>query len=694
VDYEGKRLAKFRFKVKRLTCLFLIFAFTVVSLSLLPSVRAGIEISLMTPASGTVGTPVQLTGNLTTADGIFEIRFDDDIVAGGNAAGNHVNASFTVPHSAAGNHTVKITDVATGENGTKNFTVSTFYNMTIDVPLAPKQLQEGDSIPISVNITGGESSKTYVANVTVLTPANMSFVKMLNITTTTIGNGTANTSYPNDFSADANTHVVGDYSVSFNTTISNMTFFVGLTNSTEYHRGQAVDIKVVYKPNENVTITVTGKDVYDSLNLTADNAGIVHYANFTVPANASIGNYTVNVFSISAVPTTKSPADTQDFTVPGFAVNVTAKNLAGDSVPDVTLRAFENATSVSNVTTGSDGVAILELEIGDYRCEAYSKAEKVGEREIAVTNVTSVDLLCNLTNLGVRVIGILGGAEIGIPEAGIHLTPDNTMFMTDVTGIAVAHSLLPNITYTLNTSRYSVPFNVTTIPQLLVNEKLVAWVNVTIICPTVTLQVNVTKADGQPIGNALVKVQESLGGIHYEGNTDPTGMLAFNPVFGRYNIGVYDSSGIKLNETAVDLFQNQNVTIYCNLYGLAVSVRVVDYFGQPFPNVNIALQREGSEAVSKRTQADGTATFDNLVGGNFEVAVYLTDETQPTVAQVFLVENSTTVQIKIDKYVMLVGLLIETSQLTIAIIIALTVILVVSLEVYRRRRPKPKKSES
>jgi hypothetical protein len=380
--------------------------------------------------------------------------------------------------------------------------------------------------------------------------------------------------------------------------------------------------------------------------------------------------------------------------VPGFAVNVTARNLAGDSVPNVTLRAFENTTSVTNATTGSDGVAVLELEIGNYKCEAYSKAEKVGEREIAVTNVTSVDLACNLTNLGIRVTGVFGGTEIGIPEAGIRLTPDDTTFITDVTGITVAHSMLPNVTYTLNVSRYDVPFNVTTIPTLLVNENLVAWVNVTIVCPIVTLQVNVTKANGQPIGNAFVKVQESLGGIHYEGNTSPSGMITFNPVFGRYHIGVYDSSGIKLNETAVDLFQNQNVTIYCNLYGLAVSVRVVDYFGQPFSNVNILLLREGSEAVSKRTQADGTATFDNLVGGHFEVAVYLADQTQPTVAQGFLVENSTTAQIKIDKYVLLAGFVVETSQLTIAIIIALTVILIVSLEVYRRRRSKPKKSES
>jgi hypothetical protein len=105
------------------------------------------------------------------------------------------------------------------------------------------------------------------------------------------------------------------------------------------------------------------------------------------------------------------------------------------------------------------------------------------------------------------------------------------------------------------------------------------------------------------------------------------------------------------------------------------------------------LQGEGLASVSGLTQGDGTATFNNVVGGSFEVAVYLANNDQPTAAQEVAVEGPTTVQIKIDKYVLLAGFLVETSQLTVVIIIVVTVVLILLLEVYRRRRSKPQKTE-
>jgi hypothetical protein len=60
------------------------------------------------------------------------------------------------------------------------------------------------------------------------------------------------------------------------------------------------------------------------------------------------------------------------------------------------------------------------------------------------------------------------------------------------------------------------------------------------------------------------------------------------------------------------------------------------------------------------------------------------------------VDGSKTIQIKIERYTMLAGLLVETSHLVTSIIIVVSVIVILSLEVYRRRRLKPKtgKSES
>jgi hypothetical protein len=692
MNYEGKNPMKIHLLIKRLTFLLLILTPVMMSFLAISKVAATMVIVSLTPNSGPVGTQVQLTGNVTNLGDAYEIRFDDSVVTSGNASATLVNASFIVPQATVGSHNVWLFDMASGENTTAAFTITISYDLKIDVPQAPKQTQEGDSIPISVNITGGEASKAYTANFTVQTPADAFYMVAVAVETSTTGSGLGTARYPDDFSTGANTNIIGDYSVLFNSTLKTGFFSIGLTGSTEYHRNEPVDVKAVYKQNENVTLTLAGKGVSQSLNLTADSAGVVRYAGLAVPANASIGSYMVAVVSISDQPTTKSPSDTQNFTVPGFAVNMTAKNLAGEPVPDVEIRAFENFLSLTNVTTESDGIAILYLEIGGYTCEAYFKTQKVGERSLDVINATSADLVCNLTNLGIRVAAIVNGVEVGIPEAGVLLMPENQTFATDIDGIVVVHSLLPNITYSLNASRYSVPFNVTTIPQLTVDEAAVPWFNVTVFCPMLRLQVNVVNADGQPISNSVVKIKESLGGLNGEAQVDANGIAAFNVVFGRYNAEVFDSNEVRIGGTDIDVFQDQNVTVNCALYGLTLTVRVVDYFGQPFSGANVKLQG-GSPAVSALTQGDGTATFNNVVGGDFKVAVYLGSDSQPTVAQEVAVKGSTTVEIKIDKYVLLAGSLIETSQLVVIIIIVVTVLLVLLLEVYRGRRSKPKETE-
>lgn len=685
---------KIQLRIKQLTFLFLIFTSFAMSFLMMPRAVAGaVAIASLQPTSGLVGTQVQLTGNVTNAGDAYEIRFDDNVVTTGNASANLANASFIVPQTTLGDHNVRLFDLASGENATVIFTVAISYDLKIDVPLAPKQSQEGDSIPISVNITGGEAAKAYLANFTVQTPADVFYMVQVGVTTSTTGSGLGIARYPDDFSTGANTNVVGAYSVLLNDTLKTGFFSIGLTGSTEYHRNEPVDIKAVYKQNENVTLTITGKGVSQSSNLTADAVGVVRYAGFIVPANASIGSYMVSMVSVSDQPTIKSPADVQNFTVPGFAVNVTARNLAGEPVQYVEIRAFENLTSLTNVTTASDGLAVLYLEIGRYTCLAYFKDQKVGERSLEVTNATLADLVCNLTNLGVQVAAIVNGVEVGVPEAGLLLMPDNQTFVADINGIVVVHSLLPNVTYGLNASRYGVPFNVTTIARLMVDETVVPWFNVTMFCPMPKLQVSVVRADGQPISNSVVKIEESLGGLNSEANADANGIVTFNVVFGRYDVEVYDNNGVRLNGTAVDVFQDQNVTVNCTIYGLTLSVRVVDYFGQPFSNVNVTLQGEGL-VVSGLTQGDGTATFNNVVGGSFQVSVYLANNNQPTVAQEVAFARSTNVQIKIDKYVLLAGSLIETGQLAVVIIIVVTVVLVLLLEVYRRRRSKPQKTES
>jgi hypothetical protein len=250
------------------------------------------------------------------------------------------------------------------------------------------------------------------------------------------------------------------------------------------------------------------------------------------------------------------------------------------------------------------------------------------------------------------------------------------------------------VSYTLNASRYDVSFNVTTLSTLLVNQNVTAWYNVTFILPTLTLRVNVTNATGQPISNAMVKVQELMGGLLYENNTNTEGIATIlRCAFGKYNITIYDAEGIKLNETTISILNQtlsiQNVSISCKLWGLTLSIKIVDYFGQPISNMNVTLQQDDLAPRSLLTQSNGVATFSSISGGNMQITVYLSDRTQPYMAEGFFVDSSTTIGIKLEKYVILGGFLVETSSLITAILIIASVILILSVEVYRRKRLKP-----
>jgi len=688
---EGKHLTKPLFaKIKPLAILLIILTSTMITLSFLPETKAETNIIFINPHEGKVGATVQLRANITTGYGKYVIYFDGQNVTGGNATGIDVDATFTIPSASAGSHEVMIIDVNAGENDTAAFTVLTSYSLEVDVPEPPKQLQEGNSTQISVNVTGGESGKTFVANITVQAPTNASYTNMLDVNTSDVGNGGATVFYPDHFTfpIGASTNFTGEYKAFFNGTLANQTFIIGLTNSTEYHRSQYVDINAEgYKPNENVTISVTFEEkiIPPKQNATATQGGTIH-ANWTVPSNASIGIYTVSVTSLSNL-TKKEPPDIQSFTVPGLAINITTRSLAKELVPNVMIRVFENVTSVVNATSDSEGFVSLMLETGTYACEAYFKDEKVGERALNITKEESFNFICNITNLKIMVVD---GSENRIPEVKLHLTPEDQTLFTDINGSTAFHSLLPNVTYVLNASRYDKQFSTTKIPQLLVNKTAIAWFNLTIICPTLTLQINVTDTNNQPLNDATVKVQEVMGGLYYEGNT-VKGMATFNCTFGRYTVKVYDC-GVEINETVTDLFQNENVSIRCKLYGLTVSIKIVDYFGQPIPNANVTLQREGLQPRSNRTKSNGVATFSDFIGGRVQIAIYLNDQTQPCTKTISSVVSSETIGIKIGKYVIMAGILVETSQLATALIIAAAIMLIISIEVYRRKRSKLEKS--
>jgi hypothetical protein len=697
----------------------ILLAITFTFTTLLPHVRAtnGVEITSITPTtqSGKVGDTVQIIGTINKTDGEYRIWFGSYNVTPTEprATGNLVNAIFQIPHVPNANYTITLQDVDKNINATTLFLVEPAYYIEAIMPSPPLQLQENDTVNILVNVTGGKQNVVYYANVSVMIPSPLrtNYSATVELTNTTdTGDGFANITYPNQtlFQPSGSlTNYTGLYRIYFNKTqnLAEDSFFVGITDKSEYHRGEVAQIKAVgYQANQtaNITIAFPNTNKNESLPVTASPQGIITGSNATwkVPSNASIGVYNITITITSGKP--KKIPDSQLFSVPGYPIQVYTRNLAGDAVPQILVEAFDEAanTTYSNTTDGN-GLARFQLEKGNHTFEEFwNKEVKVGRMQnVTIAGNYTYDLPCDLANMKITV---KDEDENLIPFVFLNITykyittkesnteNGSTIGQTDLSGVFLINSTLTHINYTINASRYEIVFNKNnnTIQDLPSKELF----NVTILCPAKTLTLNVTENHRNPLPNAHVELIEEMGGISYNETTNDAGIVVINCTFGKYEVKVYINN-IFLNETFVEMFNDTYSKIYCKLYNLTVSVKVVDYFSQPISNANVKWQLDGLQN-SGLTKSDGIVTFSNVIGGDLQVTVYLPEQSQPFIVATSFVDGSKTIEIKLDKYVVLAGFLVETSHLTTAIIIAATVLLVLLIEVYRRKRLKLQKSSS
>jgi hypothetical protein len=699
---------------KKTAIISLIILITLTTFSQIITLRVNavnVKITSITPTTqrGKVGETVRVIGTINITNGRYEIWFEKDpwriCVANETASGNDVNASFTVPALPGGNYTLILKDVAANINATSWFFIETAYILKVGKPEYPKQLQQGAEVNISISITGGKTEPPYIANITVKTPVASetysTHVPLTNTTNTGIWNATI--TYPFSDVPNAHTNYTGTYTVSFNGTLASDTFFIGLTDFTEYHRNDTMKILAVgYSSRDNVTITIKSKDgekVDEFLWNVTD--GVVN-ASWTLPPDMLVGNY-----SITITPNVKLVNDTQTFEVPGFKTEIVPRNLAGEPVPDVFMRIYDKgANKFYNVTSNSNGVATYQLERGEYNATAYFKKVKVSE---ALTfNLTNegktLDVTCQLTSLNITVVSAQNPA-IKIPFVSIRLYYNFTTdldggkdvneivsFQTDSTGTAKQYSFLITASYKINASRYEQIFN----QAVFRNLESCAWNNITILCPERILNVNVIDWRSQPIEDAKVELQELMGGLRYTKFTNNTGNATLNCLFGKYRLRVYFNETL-LEETTVELFDNKTVPIRCTIYNLPICVKVVDYFGQPIPKANVTLERNGVKIGSNHTEADGVASFIEI-GGTLTIKVYLTNPELPEATITTYIgekrDYSNPILVKIGKYVILAGLLVDVAQFAMITLILATVVLLAIIEIVRRKSLKPSKTSS
>lgn len=656
----------------------------------------GVSIVLVTPSeeTGPAGTSVNLQGTIYVSNGSYQVVLGKNIVDSGTADGYYVNSNFTVPESYAGTYPLTLRDVGINVNSTQQFTVTTGYSITA----VPSATQESNSVALDVSITGCQLGTSYAANIAVVLPSplNTTYTKTIALGfPSEKGTASAQVTFPDSsFQPSGSlTGYTGTYNVYFNQSqsLAQTSFTVNFIDSTTYHRGQSVVVRATgYQPNEAGTLTISSVktgSIFDTEPVTASSDGIIS-TTWVVPSNADIGDYLIKI----ATPTTqKTVPDSETFTVTGYNINIHTTNLAGEVVSGIALQALDASTgTVYNAASNDSGLTNFKLEKGVNVITALWNGVSVGSTNITVSGDATFTIRCQLTDVKITVKNTDG---IAMPFVNLNVAyqyqssngsqTGSASGQTDASGSFVLNSTLAGANYKIDASIYGKIFNAGN--NTVSNLPIQATAQVFIICPSETLTLNVVGYNQEPIPNARIELVELSNGLFYSASTDINGSVTTQATFGMYRARIYQHTTL-INETNVQVFSSSEQQIRCTLYGIQLSVKVVDFFGSPISKVNVTLN--GPEQTSAVTQSDGTAAFNNIIGGNMQIIAQASGTPDSYQAVTVTVDQPTTVEIKIDKYVALGSMLIPASLLITILIILIAIILLAIVEVYRRRRTK------
>jgi len=636
-------LAK-RLKRNEVVAFIIMLTISVFSVSFIPcEASAEVILTQISPSEGFVGTEVTLVGQITTENGSYEILFDDKVLPGGNATFTSVSDSFIVPDSTLGLHDVVIRDVTNGTlSPSMNFTVQTNYIIQPISPEDPRQFQEGSNVTILASITGGEANRTYRVNTTVKDPAEITVsTPELLLHSNSSGSGEIYVDYPSDFDGgNKTTYFVGTYELTLleaNVTLATGNFNVGITDKTKYYRFQTVNIQAInYTISDIINITITHNNQLIFEHAPNGSEGVIT-ANWTIPANASLGNYRVK---IDKEPLEKQVQDIQNFTIvsASFVSEVKALNLDLDPVKGVLIEA-NNLTdnAVSSIFTNEEGIALFSLEATNYTFIAFWNSSEAPRAQVGATHWISID--GNLTgNKAPKINCTLARIRIAVEDEEGYKLPWVTLRAnftyisrldvpidvslsteTGLTGFAEFKNVLTNTSYEIEASRYGFTFQ-----RSKMNLTSTRWFNFT--TPTYDLSINVYDRNGSVLQNGQIRIYEwgvGLSGLIATENTGDSGHIALSATFGKYELEVYKSNTL-LNRTIVFLTnQPTNFAVHCKLYSLSLNVAVVDFFGQGVVNANVTIERDGITVSSSNTEVGGVARFSELIGGDYRAFVYI-----------------------------------------------------------------------
>ena len=213
----------------------------------------------------------------------------------------------------------------------------------------------------------------------------------------------------------------GTYIAYFNETdgLAQTQFSVGFLDSNTYHRDQTASIEATgYQPGQNATlsvITASGSSL-NTQTLTADSSGNIN-AVWQIPSSLAIGTYNA---TLTPVGTQKAILDTESFSISGYAIQVETVNLAGEDVSGITIQALDTITGTTySSISGTDGVALLNLETGNVGLTASLSGVNVGQSNITVSSDATFKMTCQLTDLK---IAVQNPSSVPVPFVTITVT--------------------------------------------------------------------------------------------------------------------------------------------------------------------------------------------------------------------------------------------------------------------------------
>lgn len=244
---------------------------------------------------------------------------------------------------------------------------STLYSLSS----VPAFAQEGNTVTLILTVSGFSSTvgTTYQFRFLVRDPANVTYQSNLQNYTTVAGQYqfTVRVTYPSATFPGSNS-LIGQYIATVDQLqpvaspgVATSSFFLSLTDGSEYQRTQTVNIQGSgYRALESVNVVIRNvrtSTVVFSQSIQASPTGLV-ITNWVIPVNASIGTYAL---TMTGVITVKSPSDSQLFSVNPATMTIGAITTVKSTYQRTETMKFSFQPTYPDGTTASTGVGLLNL---------------------------------------------------------------------------------------------------------------------------------------------------------------------------------------------------------------------------------------------------------------------------------------------------------------------------------------------